>query len=136
MPRDIAEAAKARSGDEDVFDYPAPSASSAWSVDEAPSTVAATADSPPSKAPARGRVRGWSGAREAGAWRQVAARRRHALMVAAALVVVGGFGLALSMVSDTVSTNPASGGTARVPAPKSPQLPWHRCASLSPCGCC
>ncbi|WP_250400432.1 hypothetical protein [Streptomyces cellostaticus] len=41
-------------------------------------------------------------------------------MVAAAVLLLGGFGLALSTVSDTVSSDPTPGGTAQVSAPKSP----------------
>ncbi|MFF0001579.1 hypothetical protein [Streptomyces avermitilis] len=50
----------------------------------------------------------------------MAARHRSVLMAAAALVVLGGFGFALSSVSETVSSNPTPGGTAQVSAPRSP----------------
>ncbi|MGW2784247.1 hypothetical protein ACWC3X_23770 [Streptomyces populi] len=46
-------------------------------------------------------------------------------MAAAALILLGGFGLALSTVSDTVTSNPDPGGTAPVSAPKSPGLPSY-----------
>ena len=51
---------------------------------------------------------------------QLATRRRPLLALAATLVVIGGFGSALSAVSDTVTSDPTPGGTAQVSAPKSP----------------
>ncbi|MFJ8600034.1 hypothetical protein ACIREM_15165 [Streptomyces shenzhenensis] len=46
-----------------------------------------------------------------------------ALTVVAALVLLGGFGLALSTVSDTVTSTPDPGGPAQVSAPRSPGAP-------------
>jgi hypothetical protein len=116
---------------EDSFDYPdhtSPAPAQSWSAG-AP---------PPGFAPAVGPVEDSGSAdvgrrradrdrsRPAGRWQQVAARRRPVLMVAAALVVMSGFGVALSMVSDTVSSDSVPsgpGGTAQVSAPKSPNEP-------------
>jgi len=53
----------------------------------------------------------------------VADRHRTVLLSAAALLVMGGFGFALSMVGDTASSNPVPGGadgTAQVSAPQAP----------------
>ncbi|MFE4703505.1 hypothetical protein ACFRIC_41270 [Streptomyces sp. NPDC056738] len=128
---------------EDSFDYPdhpSPAPAQSWSAGE----------QPPGFAPAVGPAEesdsadvGPPGAdgdrsRPAGPWRQVAARRRPALMAAAALVAMGGFGAALSMVSDTLSSDAVpsgSGGTAQVSAPKSPNEqspPPDATASASP----
>ncbi|MCX5555364.1 hypothetical protein [Streptomyces sp. NBC_00038] len=113
---------------EDSFDYPSPAPSQSWAVgvpppgpgqDDNPATESDSADGGQRRA-------GPVGARSAGRWQQLAVRRRPALSAAAALVVMGGFGLALSVVSDTVSSNPVPGGadgTAQVSAPKSPAAP-------------
>ncbi|MGI3224324.1 hypothetical protein ACRJ4B_10600 [Streptomyces sp. GTA36] len=111
--------------EEDSFDYPSPSSS--WSDGEQPPDLA------PGPAPSTGagsadearRTEGGH-ARETDGWQQVAGLRRPALLAAAAMVIMGGFGLALSMVNDTVSSTPdpgASSGTAQVSAPKSPPAP-------------
>lgn len=58
-------------------------------------------------------------------------------MVVAALLIMGGFGLPLSMVSSTVSSDPAPGtssGTSQVTRPRSPAvsaLPPQATASAS-----
>ncbi|MFI7405637.1 hypothetical protein ACIBW9_35050 [Streptomyces sp. NPDC049541] len=104
---------------EDAFDYPSPQATHAWSADAASATAAGETDTV-SRVPAQGRGRAGSKARGAGGWRQVAGRHQSVLLAAAALVVLGGFGLALSSVSQTVSSNPTPGGTAQVSAPRSP----------------
>ncbi|NEC87822.1 hypothetical protein [Streptomyces sp. SID12501] len=118
---------------EDAFDYPehhSPAPAQSWAAaGEQPAGYASTAD-PADEESASGDVgqrrAGGDRSRPAGRGRQVAARRRPALMVAAALVVMGGFGVALSMVSDTLSSDAVpsgSSGTAQVSAPKSPTEP-------------
>lgn len=105
--------------DEDAFDYPSPAAWDARSGDESqrdPVDTTVPVDEPDTA----GRAHGRGHAREAPGWRQLVARRRPLLAVAATLVVTGGFGFALSAVSDTVTSDPAPGGTAQVSAPKSP----------------
>lgn len=128
---------------EDSFDYPdhpSPAPTQSWSASEqspdfAP-TVGSTEESGSADVVQRRADR--SRSRSAGRWQQVAVRRRPALMVAAALVAMGGFGAALSMVSDTVSSDSVPsgpGGTAQVSAPKSPtepSLPPEATASASP----
>ncbi|MER7795203.1 hypothetical protein [Streptomyces sp. NPDC097640] len=122
--------------DEDAYNYPSPSASQAWPGDEPPPEPADAAeiDEPDAARHARDR----SHEREAGGWQQLLARRRPVLAVAAALMVAGGFGLALSAVSDTVSSDPTPAGTARVPEPKSPTeqppLPGATASATSPPG--
>ncbi|MDW6063029.1 hypothetical protein SAZ11_39750 [Streptomyces sp. FXJ1.4098] len=129
--------------DEDAFNYPSPVASQAWPGDEplpkpadaaTPANAAGSADAAmptdatgPGDEPdaarharGRGREREREREREAGGWQRLLARRRPVLAVAAALMVMGGFGFALSAVSDTVSSNPAPVGTVRDPASKSP----------------
>ncbi|WRZ88657.1 hypothetical protein OHB54_06020 [Streptomyces sp. NBC_01007] len=110
-----------RSG-EDAFDYPSPFSAHSWSTEEETDrTGQARDDADPESSPkARGGKRPPS---KEGGWQQAAERRRTVLMAAAALILVGGFGLALSTVSDTVTSNPHPGGTARVSAPKSPAPP-------------
>lgn len=112
-----------RSG-EDAFDYPSPSSAHSWSTEEETDrTGQATADAGPESSPktADGKRRNPND----GGWRQAADRHRTVLMAAAALILLGGFGLALSTVSDTVTSNPDPGGTAPVSAPKSPGLPSY-----------
>lgn len=128
---------------EDSFDYPerpSPAPAQSWSAGERPTgfvPAVGTADEESGSADV-GRRAGGDRSRPAGGGRQVAARRRPALMVAAGLVVMSGFGVALSMVSDTVSTDSVpsgSGGTAQVSAPKSPtepSLPPDATVSASP----
>ncbi|GAA2657908.1 hypothetical protein [Streptomyces vastus] len=128
---------------EDSFDYPdhpSPAPAQSWSAGELPpgfaSAVGAAEESESADVGQR-RADG-DRSRPAGRWQQVAAWRRPALVVAAALVVMSGFGVALSMVSDTVSSDSVpsgSGGTAPVSAPKSPpesSLPPDATASVSP----
>lgn len=105
--------------EEDAFDYPSPSPSQAWSSDE---SVADTPDVSAADSEARTEAGGSrrSRARNESRWRQTAVRHRSAVTAVAALVLLGGFGLALSTVSDTVTSNPNPGGTAQVSAPKSP----------------
>ncbi|MFD8379152.1 hypothetical protein ACFV2X_11550 [Streptomyces sp. NPDC059679] len=129
--------------DEDAFNYPSPAASQAWPGDEplpkpadaagsadasgsadaatpadatGPADAAAPVDEPDAARQARGRGR----ERDAFGWQRLLARRRPVLAVAAALTVMGGFGFALSAVSDTVSSNPTPVGTVRDPASKPP----------------
>jgi hypothetical protein len=127
---------------EDSFDYPehtSPPPAQSWSAGEQPPGFASAAPTEESDSADEGQ-RGGNRARSrtAGRWQQMAARRRPALMAAAALVVMGGFGVALSMVSDTVSSDSVlsgSGGTAQVSAPKSPiepALPLDATASAAP----
>ncbi|KAK1178980.1 hypothetical protein B7755_012985 [Streptomyces sp. NBS 14/10] len=128
--------------DEDAFNYPSPATSQAWPGDEPlpkPADAAGAADAAGSAAAAtpadatapgdaarhargRGREREHEQEREreAGRWQRLLARRRPVLAVAAALMVLGGFGFALSAVSDTVSSNPSPVGTVRDPASESP----------------
>ncbi|WP_200309264.1 hypothetical protein [Streptomyces adelaidensis] len=116
---------------EDSFDYPdrpSPAPAQSWSAGEPPPgsapPVAPAEDS--DSADGEQRRTDEDRSRTAGRWQQLAARRRPALMGVAALVVMGGFGAALSMVSETVSSDSVpsgSGGTARVSAPKSPAEP-------------
>ncbi|MEU5278569.1 hypothetical protein AB0G87_19395 [Streptomyces asoensis] len=121
---------------EDAFDYPSPQATQAWSAD-APSATADEETDTASQAPTQGRARADNRARGAGTWQQVTGRHRTVLMAAAALVVLGGFGLALSSVSETVSSDPHPGGTAQVSAPRSPTaqpLPPDPAATPEPPG--
>ncbi|MFF4564037.1 hypothetical protein [Streptomyces sp. NPDC001435] len=110
--------------EEDAFDYPSPSPlpSQSWSSEDGPTGSAETtvADAQ-SEAEASGSRR--SRARDESGWRQTAVRHRSALTAVATLVLLGGFGLALSTVSDTVTSNPTPGSTAQVSAPKSPGSP-------------
>ncbi|WP_328690129.1 hypothetical protein OHA74_13285 [Streptomyces phaeochromogenes] len=114
---------------EDSFDYPDhPSSAQSWSAGGAPPdfTPAVGLAAEPDGVDVGRRRAGGDRSRPAGRGRQVAVRRRPALMVAAALVAMGGFGVALSMVSDTLSSDAVpsgSGGTAQVSAPKSPTEP-------------
>ncbi|WP_432026370.1 hypothetical protein [Streptomyces sp. 1222.5] len=50
----------------------------------------------------------------------MATRHRSVFGAVAALVLLGCFGIALSTVSDTVTSDPGLGGTAPVATPKSP----------------
>lgn len=106
---------------EDAFDYPSSSASRDWSAETALASdvvAGATAVAQQRAAGVRGTGRG--GARGADGWQRVAVRHRSALTAAAAVLLLGGFGFALSTVSDTVSSDPTPGGTAQVSAPTSP----------------
>ena len=105
--------------DEDAFDYPSPAAWDARSGDESQRDSVDTAG-PADEPDTAGRAHGGGHARETSGWQQPATRRRPLLAVAAALVVLGGFGFALSAVSDTVTSDPTPGGTAQVSAPTSP----------------
>lgn len=102
--------------EEDAFDYPSPSPSHSWSssddsvVGSAEVTVAESEAEPGAEV---------TGSR----WRETAVRHRSAVTAVAALALLGGFGLALSTVSDTVTSDPNPGGTAQVSAPKSPGSP-------------
>ncbi|GAA2494089.1 hypothetical protein [Streptomyces longisporus] len=105
--------------DEDAFDYPS---SAAWDARPGDASqrdrvdTAVPVDEPDTAVRAHGRGH----TREPAGWQQLVTRRRPLLAVAAALVVMGGFGFALSAVSDTVTSDPAPGGTAQVSAPRSP----------------
>lgn len=105
--------------EEDAFDYPSPQATHARSADAASGTTAGETDTAP-HAPAEGRRRAGSTAQGTDAWQRAVSQHRAVLIAAAALVVLGGFGFALSSVSQTVSSNPTPGGTAQVSAPRSP----------------
>ncbi|MFE1314387.1 hypothetical protein [Streptomyces sp. NPDC058755] len=107
---------------EDAFDYPSPSPSHAWSSDDSvpASTEATGAESAPGAEEGGSRR---SRARDESGWRQTAVRHRSAAVAVAALALLGGFGLALSTVSDTVTSTPNPGGTAQVSAPRSPGSP-------------
>ncbi|MFJ9563678.1 hypothetical protein ACIRQQ_27075 [Streptomyces fuscichromogenes] len=112
--------------EEDAFDYPSSSASQAWSSDDGTAdfvevTVPKPEPGPESVAEAGGGRR--SRAREESRWRHAAVRHRSAVtavMAVATLVLLGGFGLALSTVSDTVTSDPTPGDTAQVSVPQSP----------------
>ncbi|MEV5802350.1 hypothetical protein [Streptomyces collinus] len=108
--------------EEDAFDYPSPSPSQAWSCDDSvadiPEVFAAGSES---RIEAGGSRR--SRVRDESRWRQTVVRHRSAVTTVAALVLLAGFGLALSTVSTTVTSNPDPGGTAQVSAPKSPDAP-------------
>jgi len=122
MPADPAHPAEGGYGvryAEDSFDYPSPALAESWSQSTQPldavpdaglSTEADSADE--EQRTDRGH------ARETIWWGQMAGRRRAALMVVATLLVMGGFGLSLSMVSSTVSSDPAP----RAGPPRSPSL--------------
>jgi hypothetical protein len=105
---------------EDAFDYPSPPTTQDWSAAAAPApetTASATAAAPQ---PSQVRGSGHGGARGVSGWQQAAVRHGSVLMAAAAVLLLGGFGFALSTVSDTVSSDPTPGGTAQVSAPTSP----------------
>jgi hypothetical protein len=104
--------------EEDAFDYPSPSPSQSWSSDDG---VTGTAETTVAESEASGSRR--SRAPDENGWRQTAVRHRSALTAVATLVLLGGFGLALSTVSDTVTSDPNPGGTAQVSAPRSPGSP-------------
>ncbi|GGZ40639.1 hypothetical protein [Streptomyces bluensis] len=53
----------------------------------------------------------------------VAVRRNVLLAVAASLIVAGGLGVGLSVIGDTVSSDPAPGGADQVSAPRTPTPP-------------
>ena len=103
--------------EEDAFDHPSPQATDAGSADAASGTATGETVTAP-HAPAAGRRRAGSPASDGR--RQAISRHRSVLMACAALVVLGGFGFALSSVSEAVSSNPTPGGTAQVSAPRSP----------------
>ncbi|WP_406731641.1 hypothetical protein [Streptomyces sp. NBC_01794] len=112
---------------EDSFDYPSPAPEQSWSAGAQPPDIAQPDSSAESDGVDGGQRRAdRAGAHPAGRWRQVTVRRRPALLVAAVLVAMGGVGIALSIVSDTLSSTPvpgAPGDTAQVSAPKSPTAP-------------
>ncbi|WP_333740098.1 hypothetical protein [Streptomyces sp. IBSBF 2806] len=103
--------------EEDAFDYPSSSTHS-WSADPTPGSAGepvAELQEPAAHRAARTRA-----VRTTDGWRHAAVRPRSLLTAAATLVVLGGFGLALSTVSDTVTSPTGLGGTAQVSVPKSP----------------
>ncbi|MGW3956155.1 hypothetical protein ACWEKM_35805 [Streptomyces sp. NPDC004752] len=102
---------------EDAFDYPSSTAHS-WSADPSPTGAGEPGAEPP--VPASQRSSEGRAVRSANGWRNAAVRPRSILTAAAALAVLGGFGLALSTVSDTVTSPSGPGGTAQVSVPKSP----------------
>ncbi|SES31103.1 hypothetical protein SAMN04487983_10425 [Streptomyces sp. yr375] len=102
---------------EDAFDYPS-SAARSESADPALTGAGEPVAEPQASAGQQG-PRGRA-VRSADGWREAAVRHRSVLTGVAALVVLGGFGLALSTVSDTVTSPPSPGGTAQVSVPKSP----------------
>ncbi|MGW2705679.1 hypothetical protein [Streptomyces sp. NPDC001340] len=107
--------------EEDAFDHPSPSPSHAWSSDDGvPGSTEATAESAPVAEEGGSRR---SRARDESRWRQTAVRHRSAAVAVAAIALLGGFGLALSTVSDTVTSTPNPGGTVQVSAPRSPGSP-------------
>lgn len=116
--------------EEDAFDYP--SASHSWSSGETPTGSPEAAGPEPEASKTRGSRRGHS--RDEGGRQRAAVRHRPALMAAAALVLLAGFGLALATVSDTVSPNPHPGGTAPASAPKTPALPPDATVPAEPPG--
>ncbi|MFF7987153.1 hypothetical protein ACFZDK_50145 [Streptomyces sp. NPDC007901] len=103
--------------EEDAFDYPSSGAHS-WSADLAPRGAGEPVAEP--QEPAARRAARTRAVRSADGWRHAVVRPRSLLTTAAALVVLGGFGFALSTVSDTVTSPTGPGGTAEVSAPKSP----------------
>ncbi|MCH5677809.1 hypothetical protein [Streptomyces gilvus] len=105
---------------EDAFDYPSSSAHS-WSAGPAPTGAEEAGAEPqgPAAVPPGPTARA---VRRSDGWRQAAVRHRSVLTATAALVVVGGFTLALSTVDDTVTSPPGPGGTVQVPVPKSPTV--------------
>ncbi|MGQ4419178.1 hypothetical protein ACN6LA_006331, partial [Streptomyces sp. SAS_269] len=119
--------------EEDTFDYPSPSASHAWSSDDT-STGPTESTADESKAAAGRRRR--SPVRDETGW-HAAVRRRSALTAVAAAVVLTGFGLALSTVRDTVTSNANPGGTAQISAintPGPPSLPPDATLPAEPSG--
>ncbi|MEU5592604.1 hypothetical protein [Streptomyces sp. NPDC020298] len=121
----ISESAQGGYGDrfeEDAFDYPSLSPSPAWPSQGCSAAPAeATAADVELEAEAVGSRR--SRAREKSRQGHTAVRNRSALTAVAAVVPLSGFGLALSTVSDTVTSDPSPGGTAQVSAPRSPGAP-------------
>ncbi|MEW2306773.1 hypothetical protein AB0958_43770 [Streptomyces sp. NPDC006655] len=109
---------------EDAYDYPSSTAHS-FGADPAATDTGEPSAAPP--VPAGRRSPRGRAVRSADGWRQAARRPRSVLTAAAALVVLGGFGLALSTVSDTVTSPPSPGSTVQVSVPKPPAT-----QSLSP----
>lgn len=101
---------------EDAFDYPS-STARAWS-DPVPGGAGEPGREP---GPTGGRYSSMARAmRGREGWRQAVVRPRSALAAVVVLLVLGGFGMALSTVSDTVTSPATPGGTAQVSSPKSP----------------
>lgn len=67
-------------------------------------------------------------------WSTAETPRRHrpVLLVAAVLIAVGGFGFALSLVSDTVSSGPAPSGTAPASESTWPSAPEPTASEKAP----
>ncbi|MFF7189795.1 hypothetical protein ACFZAR_32235 [Streptomyces sp. NPDC008222] len=120
--------------EEDSFDYPSAAPAAPGLGEEVPAERDALPSSEPqagseSKAEETSPATGLRGLGEL-----AAARRGLLLSVAAGLLALGGFGTALSMVSDTVSSDPSPGSTAQVSSPTSPvaQPPAPSQAASSP----
>ncbi|SEC04617.1 hypothetical protein SAMN05216532_0293 [Streptomyces sp. 2231.1] len=104
---------------EEAFDYPSPSPAHAWSSDDSaagPGTTAAAESQLRTETGARLPTR----ARNHSGRQHMATRRRSVLGAVAALVLLGGFGIALSTICDTVTSAQDPGGNAPVSTPKSP----------------
>ncbi|MDH6628525.1 hypothetical protein M2271_006358 [Streptomyces sp. LBL] len=115
---------------DDSFDCPASASAQDWAAGESPARAADAADSVSAQVDTGngGSSTVRRGGQAAGGWPQVAARRKPVLLVAAVLLIVGCFGLALSMVSDTVSSSPSPGpasvlGQVSAPQPVTPSGP-------------
>ncbi|MFF4361631.1 hypothetical protein [Streptomyces sp. NPDC001604] len=105
--------------EEDSFDYPSAVPVDRSRVEEAPpmghDALPSSGPEPESETEEKSAA---AGPRSLG--QLAVARRGLVLSVAAGLLALGGFGAALSMVSDTVSSDPSPGGTAQVSSPTSP----------------
>jgi hypothetical protein len=96
---------------EDSFGYPASASALDWSAGEPPAPAADPVDSISAHMETGngGSGAGRRAGRAAVRWPRGAARRKPLLLAAAVPLIAGGFGLALSMVSNTVSSHPSPG---------------------------
>ncbi|MBT1093531.1 hypothetical protein [Streptomyces sp. Tu102] len=115
---------------EDSFDYPASASAQDWSAGAPPAPAADPADSVSAHLDTGngGSGTGRRGGQAAARWPQGAGRRKPLLLAAAALLIAGGFGLARSMVSNTVSSSPTPGpasdlGQVSATQPVTPSAP-------------
>ncbi|WP_424882963.1 hypothetical protein [Streptomyces sp. SLBN-8D4] len=96
---------------EDSFDYPPSASALDWSAGAPPAPTANPVGSVSAHLETgnNGSGAGRRAGRAAARWPQGAARRKPLLLSAGALLIAGGFGMALSMVSNTVSSSPSPG---------------------------